>query len=144
MITMLVTDHSLHWQTAQTMAEAACAYADSQQLRICVWVIDRHGNPLAMQRINQAPLPSTDIARGKAITAVSFGFGTHLWQERLASKPYLLDGLNSQEGIVLFGGGLPVMHNDEVVGAIGVSGASEAQDQACAEAGIVAFMNTLK
>ncbi|WP_286239253.1 GlcG/HbpS family heme-binding protein [Neptuniibacter halophilus] len=136
---MLVTDSSLDWQSAQTIAAAACQYADQHHLRICAWVLDRHGNPLAMQRINNAPLPSTEIARGKAFTAVSFGFATHLWQSRLAEKPHLLSGLNVQEGVVMFGGGLPIRYNGELVGSIGVSGASEAQDQACAEAGIAAI-----
>ncbi|PIE25077.1 MAG: cobalamin adenosyltransferase [Neptuniibacter caesariensis] len=138
---MLVHDSSLHWETANAIATAACQYATKHNLRICAWVLDRHGNPIAMQRINNAPLPSTEIARGKAFTAVSFGFGTHLWQERLAEKPHLLSGLNVQEGIVMFGGGLPIKHNGEIVGAIGISGASEAQDQACAEAGIAALDN---
>ncbi len=136
---MLVNDASLSWDAAQKAALAACQYAADNNLKICAWVLDRHGNPLAMQRINNAPMPSTEIARGKAFTAVSFGFGTHLWQERLADKPHLLSGLNVQDGIVMFGGGLPIEVNGERVGAIGVSGASEAQDQACAQAGIDAL-----
>lgn len=133
---MMQQDLSLSWETAQQITAAACAYASQLELKICTWVLDKHGNPLAMQRINNAPLPSTEIARGKAYTAVSFGFGTHLWQSRLESKPHLQAGLNAQEDIVLFGGGLAIISNSEIVGSIGVSGASEAQDQACAEAGI--------
>ncbi|MCP4597668.1 heme-binding protein [Neptuniibacter sp.] len=136
---MIISDKSLGWDAAQRAALAACQYAADNGLKICVWVLDRHGNPLAMQRINNAPMPSTEIARGKAFTAVSFGFGTHLWQERLADKPHLLSGLNVQEGVVMFGGGLPIEIDGERVGAIGVSGASEAQDQECAQAGINAL-----
>lgn len=136
---MQITEHSLSWECAQKITQAACQYATENNLRICVWVLDRHGNPLAMQRINHAPLPSTEIARGKAYTAVSFGFATHLWQSRLADKPHLLSGLNAQQGIVMFGGGLPLKYHGELIGAVGVSGASEAQDQACAEAGIKAL-----
>ncbi|MAY41656.1 MULTISPECIES: heme-binding protein [unclassified Neptuniibacter] len=137
---MIVTDTTLHWETAQKIAMAACKYASDKNLRICAWVLDKHGNPLSMQRINNAPMPSTKIAQGKAHTAVSFGFGTHLWQEKLAEKQYLLDGLNAQDDVVMFGGGLPIKHKDEIIGAIGISGASEAQDQQCAEAGIAAFI----
>lgn len=136
---MIVSDSSLHWESAQHIALAACKYATEHDLRICVWVLDKHGNPLAMQRVNNAPMPSTEIAKGKAYTAVSFGFATHLWQERLAEKQHLLDGLNVQQGIVMFGGGLPIKHKGEIIGSIGVSGASEAQDQQCAEAGISAL-----
>lgn len=133
---MLVHDSSLDWQTAQAIAQAACEFAIEQELKVCVWVIDRHGNPLAMQRINHTPLPSTDIARNKAYTAVSFGFGTHQWEARLKNKDLLLSGLNAQKDLVLFGGGLPIRYDGNLVGAIGVSGASDTQDQACAQAGI--------
>ncbi|WP_261844952.1 GlcG/HbpS family heme-binding protein [Aliamphritea ceti] len=136
---MLIQETSLNWQSAQQICQASCEYATAQSLRICVWVLDRHGNPLAMQRINHAPLPSTDIARDKAHTAVSFGFGTHLWQQRLADKPHLLSGLTTRPDMVLFGGGLPIKHNGQLIGAIGVSGASESQDQECAAAGIASF-----
>jgi uncharacterized protein GlcG (DUF336 family) len=137
-MTLIHSDHSLSWEAAHQMTHAACEHATALGVRICVWVLDRHGNPLALQRINQAPLPSTEIARGKAYTAVSFGFPTHLWQSRLADKPHLLQGLSQQPGVVMFGGGVPIRYKGEIVGAIGVSGASEAQDQQCAEAGIQA------
>ncbi len=136
---MLTEETSLSWQSAQQICDAACQYACEHKLKICIWVLDRHGNPLAMQRINHAPLPSTAIAKDKAHTAVSFGFGTHLWQQRLADKPHLLTGLTQRPDMVLFGGGLPIKHNGQLVGAVGVSGASEAQDQACAAAGIAAI-----
>lgn len=136
---MIITNKNLSWQGAQKMTQAACLFAQENDLRICVQVLDRHGNPLAMQRINQAPLPSTTIARDKAYTAVSFGFGTHLWQERLKNQPHLISGLENRKHVVLFGGGLPIRHEGEIIGAIGVSGASEAQDQACARAGLEVF-----
>lgn len=136
---MIIEEQSLSWQSAQEIASATCHYASENNLRICVWVLDRHGNPLAMQRINHAALPSTTIARDKAYTAISFGFATDLWQQRLAEKPHLLTGLGQRPDIVLFGGGIPIYHQKQLVGAIGVSGASEDQDIACAQAGIAAI-----
>ncbi|MCV6587491.1 MAG: heme-binding protein [Marinobacterium sp.] len=136
---MLKTETLLDWQRAACAAQAACDFAMTQQLTICVWVLDRHGNPLAMQRINNTPAYCTDIARNKAATAAAFGFATADWQQRLADKPALLDGLSKQPGLITFGGGLPIEYNGERIGAIGVSGASEAQDIACAEAGLNAL-----
>lgn len=92
-----------------------------------------------MQRIEHTALPSSAIAKDKANTALSFGFGTHLWTERLADKPHLQLGLAQRPGVVLFGGGLAIKHQGELVGAIGVSGASEAQDQDCAAAAVAAL-----
>jgi len=136
---VIVEEQSLSWEQAGQMARRACEYAVEQGLKVCVWVLDRHGNPLAMQRINHAPMASSGIARDKAFTAASFGFGTHLWQSRLASKPHLLSGLSQRDELVLFGGGLPLYYLGQLVGAIGVSGASEEQDQACARAGLETF-----
>ncbi|MGB1237432.1 MAG: GlcG/HbpS family heme-binding protein [Pseudomonadales bacterium] len=133
---MLVQETSLDWRTAQQLCANACEYAEQQGLKVCAQVVDRHGNPLAMLRCNHTALLSTDVARDKAITAVSFGSGTHLWQSRIEDKPLLREGLAQRPNTVLFGGGLALYCEDELVGAIGVSGASEAQDQACASAAV--------
>lgn len=133
---MLITETLLDWQNAARMAQAACTFASEHQLTVCAWVLDRHGNPLAMQRINNTPAHCTDIARHKAATAAAFGFPTADWQQRLAEKPTLLDGLSQQPGLITFGGGIPIEYNGERIGAIGVSGASEAQDITCAQAGL--------
>ncbi len=133
---MLITETLLDWHSAARATQAACDFARQQQLTICAWVLDRHGNPLAMQHINNTPAHCTDIARHKATTAAAFGFPTADWQQRLAEKPVLLDGLSKQPGLITFGGGTPIEHNGE---HIGVSGASEAQDIACAEAGLQAL-----
>jgi len=136
---MLIQHSSLDWQVAQQLCSAACDYAVNTKLNICVWVLDNQGQPLSMMRTNHAPLLSTDIARDKAYTAVSFGFGTHLWEQQLADKPLIREGLSNRENMVLFGGGLAIKYGHELVGAIGVSGGSEEQDQKCARAAIAGF-----
>lgn len=136
---MVVTDTSLSWQSALFIAQAAIEYAEKNKLKVCVSVLDRHGNPLTQIRINNAALPCTQISMDKAYTAVSFGFSTGDWNDRLAQKANLLHGLSHQNRMLLFAGGLPIKLEDDVIGAIGVSGASEEQDHACAKAGVVAF-----
>lgn len=142
-ISVSVEEQVLNWRVASQMALAACEHASQHNLRICAWVVDRHGNPLAMQRINQAPVYCTDIAQGKARTAASFGFATSLWQSRLQEKPHLLSSLSQQPGLITFGGGIPVVQDGVVLGAIGVSGASEQQDCDCAQAGIDALASLI-
>ena len=80
---MLTTHHSLNNTLATQLTNAACDYAAQQGLNICVWILDHAGHPLAFQRMPGAPLHSIQIAQDKAYTAVSFGFATHLWQQRL-------------------------------------------------------------
>ena len=133
---MIIEQHSLDTDTAAALCKAAYQYAARQDLKICCWVLDPHGNPLAMQRHNQAALASTEIARKKAWTAVSFKIPTDQWEQRLAGKEHLLNNLMQQDGIAMFGGGFPIIISDQLVGAIGISGASEAQDMEVAQAAL--------
>ena len=133
---MIIEQYSLDTDTAAALCLAAYQHASRQDLKVCCWVLDPHGNPLAMQRHNQAALASTEIARKKAFTAVSFKLPTDQWEARLANKQHLLNNLMQQDNIAMFGGGFPIVLNDQVVGAIGVSGASEAQDMEIAQAAL--------
>ncbi len=124
---------------ANQLATAIYNDAIHQGLKICVSVLDRHGYPLAFQRMNGAPLHSIQIAEDKAFTAISFGLATHTWQERLKENGHLRQTLSQQPRMLMIGGGLPLHVNDELVGAIGVSGASEQQDIDCALTGLTLF-----
>jgi uncharacterized protein GlcG (DUF336 family) len=95
---------------------------------------------MAFMRMDGAWLGSIDIAINKAFTARAFDITT------------LELGRNSQPGEQFFGihasyhgrvmivaGGIPIRVNGQIVGAVGVSGGSGAQDQAVAEAGVAAY-----
>ncbi len=84
--------------------------------------------------MNGAPLHSIQIAEDKAFTAISFGLATHVWQERLKENGHLRQTLSQQPRMLM-----PLHVNDELVGAIGVSGASEQQDIDCARTGLTLF-----
>jgi uncharacterized protein GlcG (DUF336 family) len=87
-----------------------------------------------------APLHSMDIATDKAYTAASFGLPTGRWQEALAShSDAVRQGLVLRPRFVAFGGGLPITASGARLGGIGVSGGSEAQDEAIAQAGLQAL-----
>ena len=135
----LISQSSITTPMANQLATAICHYASHQGLKICVSVLDRYGYPLAFQRINGAPLHSIQIAEDKAFTAISFGLATHVWQERLKENGHLRQTLSQQPRMLMIGGGLPLHVNDELVGAIGVSGASEQQDIDCARSGLTLF-----
>jgi uncharacterized protein GlcG (DUF336 family) len=94
----------------------------------------------AFLRMPGAPLHSVDIAIDKAYTAVSFGLPTHQWTDVLQSHSVAVQqGLVLRPRFVAFGGGLPIVEGTERIGAIGVSGGSEAQDQAIAQAALDAL-----
>ncbi|MCU7851868.1 MAG: heme-binding protein [Candidatus Thiodiazotropha sp. (ex Monitilora ramsayi)] len=139
MTDLTVNETSLHWQYAMQAVTAASQHAEGIGVVINAAVVDRGGNLLAFQRQNGAPLHSISIAIDKAYSAVSFGFSTADWLSLIGDQPPLREGLVQRDRLVIFGGGLPIRVDGELVGAIGVSGASETEDEACARAGIEAI-----
>lgn len=140
MLTISVTQKLIDWEAAAIAVKAAVAEAASIGVKINVAVVDSSGVLAAFLRMLNAPLHSIDIAIDKAYTAASFGLPTHLWHDVLQEhSPAVRDGLLRRPRFVGFGGGLPILENGVLIGAIGVSGASEAQDQQCAQAGLRAI-----
>jgi uncharacterized protein GlcG (DUF336 family) len=130
---------SLALAGADEIADRALAEARRAGIAICVAVVDRAGHPLVFKRMPGSPLHSIDIALDKAYTAVSFGRPTEQWDARLAKGSEMLrHGLLQRARFAPFGGGRPIRHEGAVVGAIGISGGTEAQDVALAEAALAA------
>jgi uncharacterized protein GlcG (DUF336 family) len=103
-------------------------------------VADEGGNLVSHVRMDGAWLGSIDISIKKAFTARAFDIATKDLAP-LAQPGGDFFGINaSNDGrIMIFAGGIPLKRGGKVVGAIGVSGGSGAQDQAVAEAGAAAF-----
>lgn len=133
MTTYVTTQTNLTTQAAIQMGMAAIDRAQSLNIHISLTIVDTTGLPLASLRMNQSPLISVGVAENKAYTALSFRRSTRDWQTSLAHKQTVLAALQSEPKFTYLGGGLPVVINDEVVGAIGVSGGSEDQDIDCAQ-----------
>ncbi|MFC3533305.1 heme-binding protein [Vogesella sp. LIG4] len=132
---------SITTQAAMRAAEAAVAHGRHLGVTVNAAVVDHSGVLMAFLRCEGAPLHSVDIAIDKAYTAVSFGLPTAAWDARLAERSEAVRaGLYGRPRFAGFGGGLPIMLHGQRIGAIGISGASEAQDIACAEAGLAAIL----
>ena len=128
-------------RAAAMAVDAAVQYATSQGLKINVAVVDRGGNLMAFLRMPGAFLHSIQIAVDKSYTASSFGFPTKNWMSLVGHDEGMKLGFSSQPRLIVFGGGFPIFLNDTEtwIGGIGVSGASEDQDEACAMAGLAAL-----
>jgi uncharacterized protein GlcG (DUF336 family) len=125
------------WELAQRAVEGAARHAEQLGARVNVALLDAGGNPLAFVRMPGAPLHSIGISEDKAYTAVSFGLATSAWGAELANQSDALrQGLPLRPRFVMFGGGVPIRAGGQLLGAIGVSGASEQQDEECALAGL--------
>ena len=128
-------------EAAAAAVQAAVRHAEANGWRINVAVADRGGNLVAFLRMPGAFLHSINIAIDKAYTAASFGFSTKDWMSLVGADEGMKLGFSAQPRLIVFGGGLPVRvdGNAEWIGGIGVSGASEAQDEECARAGLAAI-----
>ena len=115
---------------------AAEAEARKQNLNVSIAVVDPSGNLLAFVKMDGAGLSSVDVSQGKARTAARFRRPTKALEETVAGGRAVL---MTFPGIVPVEGGVPIMVDGRVVGAVGVSGATSAQDAAIADAGIAAM-----
>jgi uncharacterized protein GlcG (DUF336 family) len=136
---VVATLPGITWEAASTAAQAAVRHAQAKGWRINVGVVDRGGNLMAFLRMPGAFLHSIDIAIDKAYTAASFGFPTKQWMGAIGHDEGMKLGFSAQPRLIVFGGGLPIQVGEDWIGGIGVSGASEAEDEECARAGLAAI-----
>jgi uncharacterized protein GlcG (DUF336 family) len=135
-----VSMRSIDWRAAHAAVGASVQAAQDLGAHVNVAVVDAFGLLAAFLRMPGAPLHSIDIAIDKAYTAVSFGLPTSQWHAALQQhSDAVRDGIVRRPRFVAFGGGLPILENGQRIGGIGVSGGSEEQDEACAQAGLSAI-----
>ena len=127
-------------EEAQRIISAAEQKARQMGQPMNIAVMDAGRNLVAFHRMNGAWVASIDIAIDKAFTSAGRGLTTRKIGE-MAQPGQPLFGINTTNGgrIVIFAGGIPVMRDGEVVGAIGVSGGTVDEDHEVAEAGVAAF-----
>jgi len=122
---------------ARAAIDAAQKKAVELKTQMCIAVVDSGANLKAFVRMDDAWVGSIDIAIKKAMTAVYFGMPTGEIG-KLSQPGSSLYGIeHSNDGLITFPGGLPIVDEDGVlVGAIGVSGSAVENDHAVAEAGV--------
>jgi uncharacterized protein GlcG (DUF336 family) len=113
--------------------EAGLARAHQLQVRVAVVVLDATMSVTAVQRMSGAYPSTFEVARAKAHTALNFGAPTAALAERIVPvNQAALQGVVPQ--MMFVPGGVPVRVDGDLLGSVGVSGASAAQDHECAEA----------
>jgi uncharacterized protein GlcG (DUF336 family) len=119
------------------MFKRAAAEALKNNINISFCVVDSSGVLKYFSRMDNAPLISIDIARKKAVTAIGFGMSTgEPWHNFIKDDPILNDGVNNIKDFILLGGGMPILSDGEMIGAIGVSGGHYKQDELCCNAAL--------
>ena len=129
---------SITVENAKKVAVPALAEAAKNSWLVAVAIVDPSGNLVYYEKMDNTQLGSANVAIDKARSAALFKRPTKAFQDALASGG---DGLRILriQGATPVEGGIPLLSDGKIVGAIGVSGATSAQDAECAKAGADAF-----
>jgi uncharacterized protein GlcG (DUF336 family) len=121
-------------KTAKTMAEAADRKAAEMGIKVHIAIVDDGGNLKYYLRQDGAPLVAEKISQMKAFTAVAMEKSTaEVGEISKAETP----GIELVPNLIKFGGGLPIRNaKGQILGGIGVSGASKEDDATVAQAGV--------
>ena len=115
----------------QQMAAACRTEAQSNKWNVTVAIVDDAGFLLYLERLDGAGPMTAEVATAKARTAAVTRRSTKAWEDMMKDRPVMMkfpDNLPIQ-------GGVPIMYQNECVGAIGVSGVQSPQDEQVAKAG---------
>lgn len=139
---------ALNLAGAEAIVRAAKQKAAAMNLKMNIAVVDEGGHPLAFARMDGARPASAYTALTKAITAATFRQETGPLPA--GGEPNVLLNLSLQNAAAASGGklttlkgGVPVLLDDQIIGAVGVGGGSGEQDAEVAKAGIQELMSRL-
>jgi uncharacterized protein GlcG (DUF336 family) len=120
----------------KSLLSTAEAFAKQNNWNVSIAVVDANGDLAGFLKLDGASVGTTQISLGKARTAARFGRPTKVYADRI-----LTDTLTflSVDGLVALQGGLPIVIGGKVIGAVGVSGVTSAQDEQVAQAAIAAL-----
>ena len=125
---------SITLETAKKAALPALAEAAKNNWMMAVAIVDPAGNLVYYEKMDNTQLGSANVAIDKARSAALFKRPTKAFQDALAAGGEGLRVLALQ-GATAVEGGIPLVSEGKIVGAIGVSGATSAQDAQCAQVG---------
>ena len=125
---------------AQAVIHAAVAEAKTRNWKMNIAVMDSGGNLVSFQRMDGAMLASIQIAEHKARAAATFRRETKVFEDgiNLMHLNYLL----AFDGVIASRGGIPLIEQGVIIGAIGCSGGTDSQDEIVSQAG-AAVINQL-
>lgn len=126
---------------ARKMADGCLEIAAEMGLKpITVAVIDAAGQLKVLLRQDGTSTLRPEIAQGKAKGAIALGLGSRAIFERAKEQPYFIQSMNALAGgaLVPVPGGVLIRHEGQIIGAVGITGDSSDNDEACAKRAIEA------
>ncbi len=126
---------------ANTLIASALEYRRTQGMKpLTIAVIDAGGHLVALQREDGTSNLRAAIAQGKAKGAVAMGLGSRALYDRAQQQPYFVTAMNALNGgdLVPVPGGVLILRDGALIGAMGITGDTSDNDEACAVAAITA------
>ncbi|OPH57859.1 cobalamin adenosyltransferase [Paenibacillus ferrarius] len=132
-------------ETAKQLLAAAEQKARQMGLSSDIAIVDEGANLIAFHRMDNARIGGIDISQNKAWTSVAMQMPTaNLAQSALPGAPSFGINTTNHGRVVILGGGIPFVSKDRIIGGIGVSGGTSAQDIEVANAAVYAFNSLLR
>ena len=122
---------------AQAIIDAAVVEAKKRDWKMNVAVVDSGGNLVAFQRMDGAQLASIQIAEHKARAAANFRRETKVFENAIQTNNF--NYLMTLDGVIASRGGIPLVEEGKLIGAIGCSGGTDSQDEIVCRAGVAMF-----
>jgi len=136
----LADKKSLTLDIAKQIAEAAQKYATANKWTMVISILDDGGNLIYLERMDDTQIGSIEVSQAKGRSAVAFKRPTKALEDAVAGGRTAILKL---PGAMPVEGGLPIIVDGKVIGAIGVSGGTSPQDGECAKAGVDALAKLL-
>ena len=126
---------SLTWADVKKMLAACEAEAVKNKWAVAISIVDDGGYLLGFERMDGAPTISAEVSLGKARTSAMTRRPSKFFEDRVKDRPAFI----TFPAGLLIQGAVPIMHQNECVGAIGVSGVQSHEDEQIALAGVAAL-----
>jgi glc operon protein GlcG len=119
-------------EVVKLIAAGAHTKASSNGWKVSIAIVDDGANLLYLERLDNAQISSSEVAQGKARTAMRYQRASRLLEEAVVGGR---TSLVAVEGITPLQGAVPLIYDGQIIGAIGVSGVLPTQDEQVAMAG---------
>ena len=119
-------------EVAKLIAAKASALALHNHWNVSIAIVDDGANLLYLERLDGAQISSSEVAQGKARTAMRYQRASRLLEEAVVGGR---TSLIAVQGIMPLQGAVPLIYDGQIIGAIGVSGVLSTQDEQVAVAG---------
>ena len=126
---------------ARAIVDGAIAYARAKNMRMGVAIVDVGGDVIAGDRMDGASSRNVRFAEAKAFSSAMYRQTTEVLGALYKTRPDRYFGILNMYGskVYLVGGGVPIALDGKLVGAVGVAGLPQGEDEAAARAGIAAW-----